>query len=90
MTKCITAILLISMAAVAQQSHNQYEPRNAPGAGQKLLAQFVGEWDVVKTFFPMNGKPFMAKATCKQYMIQDGKFLQLAFARSTSPASLRP
>jgi hypothetical protein len=31
--------------AVAQQTHNQYEPPNAPGAGQKLLAQFAGEWD---------------------------------------------
>ena len=79
MTKCITAILFLTTAAVAQQTHNQYEPANTPGAGQKLLAQFVGEWDVVKTFFPMNGKPIVTKATCKQYMIQDGKFLQSDF-----------
>src|SRR5436305_4657853 len=79
MTKWITAILLITTAAVAQQTHNQYEPTNAAGAGQKLLAQFVGEWDVVKTFFPTNGKPIVTKATCKQYMIQDGKFLQSDF-----------
>jgi len=95
MTRRIIAILLITTAAVAgstrsaegalvrvpvaQQSHNQYEPANAPGAGQKLLAQFVGEWDVVKTFFPANGKPIVSKAICKQYMIQDGKFLQSDF-----------
>jgi hypothetical protein len=79
MTKWITVILLIGTAAAAQQTHNRYEPLNAPGAGQKLLAQFVGEWDVVKTFFPMNGKPIMTKATCKQYMIQDAKFLESDF-----------
>jgi hypothetical protein len=53
----ITATLLIATAALAQQTHNQYEPPNAPGAGQRLLAQFTGDWDVVKTFFPMTGKP---------------------------------
>jgi len=95
MTKWITAILLIATVAVvgsptnadvalvgvlvAQQTHKQYEPANAAGAGQKLLAQFVGEWDVVKTFFPMNGKPMVTKATCKQYMVQEGKFLQSDF-----------
>jgi len=43
MKKTIIATLLIVTAAVAQQTHNQYEPPNAPGAGQKLLAQFAGE-----------------------------------------------
>jgi len=70
------ATLLIATAAVAQPTHNQYEPPNAPGAGQKLLAQFTGDWDVVKTFSPMNGKPMVTEVACKQYMIQDGKFLQ--------------
>jgi len=79
MTRWIAAVLLVTSAAVGQQTHNQYEPANAAGAGQKLLARFVGEWDVVKTFFPMNGKPIVSKATCKQYMIQDGKFLQSDF-----------
>jgi hypothetical protein len=75
MTKWITAILLITAAAaVVQQTHNQYEPPNTAGAGQKPLAQFAGEWDVVKTFFPMNGEPIVTKGTCKQYMIQEGKF----------------
>jgi len=77
--KWIIAMLLIAAAASGQQSHNQYEPPNAPGAGQKLLAQFAGDWDVVKTFFPMDGKPIVTKGSCKQYMIQDGKFLQSDF-----------
>jgi Protein of unknown function (DUF1579) len=79
MSKLISATLLIAAAAVAQQTHSQYEPANAPGAGQKLLAQFVGDWDVVKTFFPRDGKPNVTKGACKQYMIQDGKFLQSDF-----------
>lgn len=83
--KWIITTLLIATAAVAapfavaQQTHNQYEPPNAPGAGQKLLALFVGDWDVVKSLFPTNGKPIVTKGTCKQYMIQDGKFLQSDF-----------
>jgi Protein of unknown function (DUF1579) len=79
MKKYLIAALLIATVAVAQQTHKQYEPPNAPGSGQKLLAQFAGDWDVVKTFFPMNGKPIVTRATCKQYMIQDGKFLQSDF-----------
>jgi hypothetical protein len=87
MKKWITATLLIAIATatatIAQQTHNQYEPPNAPGAGQRLLAQFAGDWDVVKTFFPLNGqtngKPIVTMGTCKQYMIEDGKFLQSDF-----------
>jgi hypothetical protein len=79
MTKWITATLLLATAAFAQQTHNQYEPPNGQGAGQKLLAQFAGDWNVVKTFFPMEGKPRVTKGTCKQYMIQEGKFLQSDF-----------
>ena len=79
MTRGVIAILLITAGAIAQQTHNQYEPANAPGVGQKFLAQFVGEWDVVKSFFPANGKPIVTKATCTQRMVQDGKFLQSDF-----------
>jgi hypothetical protein len=79
MRKWILAALLTATMAVGQQTHNQYEPPNAPGAGQKLLAQFAGDWDVVKTFFPANGKANVTKGTCKQYMIEDGKFLQSDF-----------
>jgi len=79
MRKWILAISLITTAAAAQQTHKQYEPPNEAGDGQKLLAQFAGEWDVVKTFFPMNGQPISTKAACKQYLVQDGKFLQSDF-----------
>ncbi len=77
--KSIVVTLLAATAAVAQQTHRQYEPPNAPGAGQKLLAQFAGDWDVVNTFFPMRRKPIVTKGTCKQYMVKDGKFLESDF-----------
>jgi hypothetical protein len=38
MMEWITPTLLIATAAVAQQTHNQYEPPNVPGARQRLLA----------------------------------------------------
>ena len=79
MKKWMTATLLIASAVVAQQTHKEYEQPNAAGAGQKLLAQFAGDWDVVKTFFPANGKPIVTKGTCRQYMVQDGKFLESDF-----------
>lgn len=75
----VTSVIAWTTIALAQQTHNQYEPPNAVGAGQKLLAQFTGDWDVVKTFFATSGKQIVTKGTCKQYMIQDGKFLQSDF-----------
>jgi len=77
--KSIALMMLCATTAFAQQTHQQYEPPNAPGAGQKLLAQFSGTWDLVKTFFPAEGKPRITKGIVKQYMIQDGKFLQSDF-----------
>ncbi len=45
MKKWISAALLIATSTMmaGQQTHNQYEPPNAPGAGQKLLAKFAGD-----------------------------------------------
>ncbi len=79
MRKLLTVALLFPLLAVAQQNHKQYEPPSAPGAGQQLLAKFVGNWDVVQTFYPKTGKPIATKGTCKQYMVQDGKFLESDF-----------
>lgn len=81
MKKWITAMVVMAATtiALAQQTQNQYEPPNTAGAGQRLLAQFTGDWDLVKTFFPSNGKQIVTKGTCKQYMVQDGKFLQSDF-----------
>jgi hypothetical protein len=79
MKKLFIAALLIATVAAAQQTHNQYEPANTPGAGQRLLAQFAGNWEVVKTFFPIAGKPVATKGECKLYMVQGGKFLESDF-----------
>jgi hypothetical protein len=83
MKKWILAAFLFAhvavATAVAQQSHKEYEPPTSAGAGQKLLAQFSGDWDMVKTFYAADGKTTVTKGTCKQYMIQDGKFLQSDF-----------
>jgi len=74
-----TTCLLFASVAIAQQTHKEYEPPTEAGAGQKLLAQYSGDWDMTKTFFPATGTPVVTKGTCKQYMIQDGKFLQSDF-----------
>ena len=34
-----------------QDPQSTFEPRSGPGAGQKVLEKFAGDWDVVKTFF---------------------------------------
>ena len=56
-----------------------FEPRSKPGAGQKFLEKFVGEWDVVKTFHPRKGEPVKVTGECRQSMIHDGRFLQSEF-----------
>lgn len=56
-----------------------FEPRSAPGAGQKFLEKFVGEWDVVKSFYPRSGDPAKQTGTCRQTMIHGGRFLQSEF-----------
>jgi hypothetical protein len=57
-----------------------YEPRSQPGAGQKFLARFAGDWTAHKTFFPQTGEgPVKAVGECKMRMIHDGRFLQAEF-----------
>ncbi len=56
-----------------------YEPRSAPGAGQKLLEQFAGNWDVQKIFHPRTADPVTTKGECHQTMINDGRFLKSEF-----------
>jgi Protein of unknown function (DUF1579) len=77
----VAALLLIAAAsASAQQTQAVYEPHAKPGAGQALLAQFAGEWDVVKSFFPAKGgDPVKTHGKCTQKMIHDGHFLQSDF-----------
>jgi hypothetical protein len=58
---------------------SSYEPRSRPGAGQKFLEKFVGDWEVAKTFYPQNGDPVRQKGECKQSMMHDGRFLRSEF-----------
>ena len=46
----------------------KFEPKSSPGAGQKLLEKFVGDWDVTKSFYPRTGEPTRSKGRCKQAM----------------------
>jgi hypothetical protein len=56
------------------------EPRSGPGAGQKFLRQFVGEWEVTKAFYPRGGgEPTRSPGVCSQKLIHDGRFLQSEF-----------
>jgi hypothetical protein len=85
MNKWIVAALLLapvasaSPAALAQQSHKEYEPPTTAGAGQKLLEQITGDFEMTKTFFPAKGEPTVTKGTVKQFMVQGGKFLESDF-----------
>jgi Protein of unknown function (DUF1579) len=57
------------------------EPRAQPGVGQKFLEKFVGDWDVVKTFYSPKGAgtPARTEGRCRQTMVQGGRFLQSDF-----------
>ena len=39
---------------------SSFEPRGAPGAGQKYLQRFVGDWDVAKSFSRARANPLEA------------------------------
>lgn len=77
----LTGALFISIASgqVKSDPQSAAEPRSGPGAGQKFLEQFVGDWDVVKTFYSRSGTPSRTSGVCRQSMIHDGRFLQSEF-----------
>ena len=56
-----------------------FEPKSKPGAGQKYLEKFAGEWEVAKTFHPRKGEPVRQRGECRQTMIHGGRFLQSEF-----------
>jgi len=56
-----------------------FEPRSDPGAGQKFLEAFAGNWAVTKTFYPRSGDPVKTPGTCRQTMIHAGRFLKSEF-----------
>jgi hypothetical protein len=81
-------VLMVALAAlpiaaappqVPKDAQSTYEPRTGPGAGQKFLERFVGDWDVTKTFYPRSGDPIRAEGQCRQAMIHEGRFLQSEF-----------
>jgi len=79
------AIVFFSLAALLAGGQEKkdpqatYEPRSPPGAGQKFLARFAGEWDVIKTFYSRSGDPSRTAGVCRQTMIHGGRFLQSEF-----------
>src|SRR3954468_4671593 len=75
----LAAAILLVRPLTAQETHAAYERGGKPGAGQALLAQFAGDWTMVKTFFPAKGEPVVTRGTCHQAMIADGRFLQSDF-----------
>jgi hypothetical protein len=77
----LTGALCVSVASGQAKSDPQsaVEPRSGPGTGQKFLERFVGEWDVVKTFYSRSGAPSRTTGVCRQTMIHDGRFLQSEF-----------
>ena len=60
-------------------AQNAIEPRSGPGAGQKFLAKFVGQFDVEKSFFRRDGSESKVTGTCSQEMIHEGRFLKSEF-----------
>ena len=77
------ATLFAQSPTTASDAQSAYEPRSAPGAGQEFLKRLVGQWDVVKTFFPSSGKPEVVSGTCKQTMINGDRFLESDFIFGT-------
>lgn len=74
---------ILALPAPAQNNppgtQSTYDPGSGPGAGQKFLEKFAGNWDVKKIFHPRTGDPVIAKGECHQKMINDGRFLQSEF-----------
>ena len=74
-------------APAAREPQAKFEPRSAPGAGQRYLERFVGDWEVAKAFFPRSGEASRAAGTCRQAMIQGGRFLQSEFTFGAGAAA---
>jgi hypothetical protein len=65
--------------ASQKDAQSSREPRSAPGEGQMLLEKMVGQWDVTKVIHPREGVVVQTRGTCRQTMIQEGRFLQSEF-----------
>jgi Protein of unknown function (DUF1579) len=86
-TALIAGILTISFLTGGQEPskgqkkdpQERFEPRGAPGTGQKYLLKYVGDFDVAKTLSFREDQPVKSTGTCKQTMVQEGRFLQSDF-----------
>jgi hypothetical protein len=88
MHRAVLSFLIVSALTIAARDgraqdkkdpQSAFEPKSKPGAGQKYLEKFVGNWEVLKTFHPRMGEPTRQKGECRQSMIHDGRFLQSEF-----------
>lgn len=86
----VTAAVVVVLVAAAQppdkkaDPQSALEPKSKPGAGQKFLERFVGDWEVAKAFHPKAGEPTRQAGECKQTMIHGGRFLQSEFTFTTA------
>jgi hypothetical protein len=87
-TRSVATICLIALglpleaqdpAQNKKDPQSSFEPRSNPGAGQKFLQKFVGDWDVAKTFHLRAGDPVRMTGQCRQTMVHDGRFLKSEF-----------
>jgi hypothetical protein len=76
---CLAGTVAAVTAQDKKDPQASFEPRSSPGVGQKYLAKFVGDWDVVKTFYPRSGDPARVTGECRQTMIHEGRFLKSDF-----------
>jgi hypothetical protein len=96
MTRLLRAgavLLTLALGAAAAEPpperkdpQSTYEPRSGPGAGQKFLEKFVGDWEVAKAFYPRAGAPARSRGQCRQRLIHGGRFLQSEFVFSAGAA----
>jgi Protein of unknown function (DUF1579) len=83
-TLTTAASFIFTAAQEPKGGQSTFEPRSSPGAGQKFLEQFTGNWSVTKTFHPRTGEPTRVEGQCHQAMIHDGRFLQSDFVFEVS------
>ena len=77
---CAAAGAMAQDAPPKKDPQSAVEPRSGPGAGQKYLARFAGDWTVAKNFYPRGGgAPVSVAGTCKQTMVHGGRFLLSEF-----------
>ena len=72
----------------AKDPQSSFEPRSGPGKGQALMEKMTGNWNVVKSIFPVGKPPVRTRGTCRQNMVNGGRFLhsQFSFANPTTGA----